>query len=259
MMDYIDLFSNKYPHCVYGYNEYPIDTETKIINWYPLDTEEKFIYNLNHNYEKLLENNWIDKKINYCINKYGFRSTMFNKSSDALFFGCSNSFGIGLPEDYIWTTMIKNELNISGYNLSVPGGSMDSIFRLSNYWIEKLKPKFIFILEPDPSRKEYILKNELFHLVPKPPKNEKDTASKNLREIYESQIVSDSEVKINYIKNRLSIESLCKYRHIKLISLSSFEHFYTFNGKMLARDLLHLGRDYHVNITQKFIEKFNEQ
>jgi hypothetical protein len=136
---------------------------------------------------------------------------------------------------------------------------MDSIFRLSNYWIEKLKPKFIFILEPDPSRKEYILKNELFHLVPKPPKNEKDTASKNLREIYESQIVSDSEVKINYIKNRLSIESLCKYRHIKLISLSSFEHFYTFNGKMLARDLLHLGRDYHVNITQKFIEKFNEQ
>lgn len=240
----------KYPKCVSSYNAIP----SKVEKWFPLDTEKLFNYNLKNRYDELKLNGWLDKEITYTINEEGFRTEELKEPKDSLFFGCSNTFGIGLQEKNIWPSIVKEELKITGYNLGVPGGSNDTIFRLANYWIPIIKPKYVFALTPDEARKEYILKNKIIQMCSNlNPKSSED--EKVLRKFYEDQIVSDWESEINYQKNILAIERLCEKNNCKFVNISIYD-FYNVPIKDLARDLQHKGENFQKFIANKFIEKF---
>lgn len=89
---------------------------------------------------------WIANPFNYTINKYGFRCGSFDNLSAGkklMTLGCSHSFGIGMPEHAIWPRLLADRLNFDLYNLSVPGGSADSAYRMIKIWFYKIQPDLV--------------------------------------------------------------------------------------------------------------------
>jgi hypothetical protein len=95
----------------------------------------------------------------YRLNKNFYRTNNFKKNIDGqsiLFSGCSFTFGVGLPENLIWTSMLADKLNIDKenmFNIGVGGASIHSTIKDIMLFIRKYgKPKKIFILFPEVSR-----------------------------------------------------------------------------------------------------------
>ena len=63
--------------------------------------------------------------ITYKYNNYGYRSEDFikNKPADLLTLGCSHTFGVGLPIEKTWPSLLSQDLNITMHNLGVSGDS----------------------------------------------------------------------------------------------------------------------------------------
>lgn len=89
--------------------------------------------------------------IEYNINSYGFRSKEFsqNDGQRALALGCSQTFGFGLQEEYTWSQILSNKLNIDIDNLAQGGDStMGQIRKCFAYFKMFGHPKAIFCLFP---------------------------------------------------------------------------------------------------------------
>ena len=110
----------------------------------------------------------------YILNRDGFRSQHFENFNqedyNVLTAGCSFTFGVGLPKDYIWNDMMINHIGkkekVENYDISYPGHSIYLIIKNVFSFIEKYgKPNKIFILFPDMHRSLfYSYKNENFNL-----------------------------------------------------------------------------------------------
>lgn len=94
----------------------------------------------------------------YKINKDGFRSNSFsnfdpNKES-ILFAGCSISFGEGLPEHLMWSSIVADKHNIDNFfNVSTGGGSIRLIVKNIITFIKKVgRPNTIYVVFPNFAR-----------------------------------------------------------------------------------------------------------
>jgi hypothetical protein len=88
-----------------------------------------------------LPNRWIpsdieatyDKYNQYTLNSYNCRGPEFATDVDFIFAGCSQTFGIGVPDDGVWPEFVSKALSGSYVNLSMLGAGMewitDSIYR----------------------------------------------------------------------------------------------------------------------------------
>lgn len=99
----------------------------------------------------------------YTLNNKYFRSQPFenfNKENiNILYAGCSFTFGMGIPDEFLWTTLLSNKIQSTQYK---PVESFNLGFRaFSNYLIVKNimsfirnygKPDFLFVLFPDCAR-----------------------------------------------------------------------------------------------------------
>jgi hypothetical protein len=124
---------------------------------------EHLTYSEKHD-QKLLK----DNRIEYRLNNYSHRSEDFNPidntKKNILFAGCSSTFGIGLPENYIWTKNIYNEIKLenkgSFQSLTFPGGGADRVVSNIFKYCKKFgNPDYIFISFADYTR-EIIFKEE---------------------------------------------------------------------------------------------------
>jgi len=99
----------------------------------------------------------------YRINKNSFRSDHFNilnnENLNILVAGCSYTFGEGLPEEYIWPTLLKNKIQknsnkkVQMYNLGFMGNSHINIISLvKSFIVEYGKPDYLFVCFPDFTR-----------------------------------------------------------------------------------------------------------
>lgn len=126
------------------------------------DTEERYELQGNKKYSKT--------DITYHNNIHGFRLPkeryVYDKSKPEIAcFGCSQTYGAGLPWEETWPAflneMLDNKFTIKNYG--VCGASIDMVIRLVyNYIFQKNKPQFICCLLPDLYRKE-LYEND-FHL-----------------------------------------------------------------------------------------------
>lgn len=90
-----------------------------------------------------------DVKHKYNINSFGYRSSEFD-NQPLVFAGCSQTFGVGVPEEMIWGNQLANKLNEKCINISTPGASVQWIVqRLFSYFANYEKPKYLFCLFPD--------------------------------------------------------------------------------------------------------------
>lgn len=93
--------------------------------------------------------------IKYNLNSYGFRCDELQSDIPSIcFLGCSMTFGIGVRKEDSFSYKLAKELGLKEYNLGVPGGSLDSAFRLYNEWQPIIKSKITVCCIPPGNRFE---------------------------------------------------------------------------------------------------------
>jgi hypothetical protein len=95
----------------------------------------------------------LDPKQSYRANTYGYRSDEFSSGVSLLAAGCSFTFGIGVPEDAIWSNVLSKKLGLSVANISRPGASVPWIVETVFTYFEKFgHPEYLLCLFPDETR-----------------------------------------------------------------------------------------------------------
>lgn len=212
--------------------------------WYPYDDEETYQKNLVTHKDDLIRLGWLDRKITYKFNSVGHRSDEFQDNS-IIFLGCSITFGIGLPLEYIYPTIVSNALSLPCSNLSVSGSSNDTAFRLAEYWLPKLKPKIVIIMSPDKSRLE---------LLGKEITNFRVNAHSMNNLFYQRWLMDEENARLNQSKNILAVKSICTELGIKFLPFT-VEQDFCFIESDLARDLSHPGRLSHIKTARKILSR----
>lgn len=147
--------------------------------WKTADTYERFIKNKADNTKTDITYN--EYEIVYRYNSHGFRCPDFGPQEvgefkgypTMLIGGCSVTEGIGLPENHIWHSFLRNlllqhtSLPIANFNTGKGGKSIDAITRYIYFTIEhtELQPDMVYLLLPPIMRQEVIVCNERYEPV----------------------------------------------------------------------------------------------
>lgn len=207
------------------------------IDWLPMDTKQLYKHNLKQNAQELSP--WIDNPFTYKFNSKGFRCKEFDAEDNVVFLGCSYTIGIGLPIQHTWPTLVAHELDLACYNLGLGGGSWDSIYRIGSYWIEKLNPKFVFILEPPSIRYEVI------------PYGNVSIHEHHVFEntLWENLFRYEQNYKLNKQKNVTALKTF----HNNMYIIDNDRDWFMNNHVDTARDLVHPGIQTNQRLKEKVL------
>ena len=96
------------------------------------------------------DHSFINNNIEYNVNKKNYRSPDFHKDTDILFAGCSLTWGAGIPEENIWSSIVAKDLNLSHASLALSGDSVyGQVKRIFAYFKEFGHPKYVYALFPE--------------------------------------------------------------------------------------------------------------
>lgn len=113
-------------------------------------------------------NDWHDKHFKYDINHLGFRFKELPTEVDIAVFGCSFTFGIGLPEKYLWHHILSDILNLKSLNFGVPGTSAITAIELFLIVSKHINIKKAIFLMPSHNRlqiaKRHPITNEVNYI-----------------------------------------------------------------------------------------------
>lgn len=175
-------------------------------NYHLLSFEKRPASNMQASINPKKEYN-IPWKYSYQYNSFGFRSPEFHEDTNIVALGCSHTFGVGVPKDFIWTSFVSEITGINDViNLGVPGASVPLCVRLlSTYINEYGSPKIVLCNFPDFHR------YEVFDDIGRAQMG--SSASANYEDFSKTNIFS-------YIQNLQAInflEAMCKANKIKLV------------------------------------------
>jgi hypothetical protein len=104
--------------------------------------------NRGHEYE--IDGDYLEhKNVSYKINSNGYRGEDIDGVSDLMTLGCSFTFGVGLPEEKVWPSLLAEKMGMSLVNLASPGDSaMGQIRKAFDYFSIHGHPKVIVCLFP---------------------------------------------------------------------------------------------------------------
>ena len=131
-----------------------IKHKNSTVRWLPSDTEERYKKHIaNKETKQLLElNGWLDREITYSFNEYGYRCDSFNLPCEALFTGCSQTIGVAMPLDMLWSSRIAKHLDVPYHNIACGGADWQHVAQRLFYWLPQLKPKVVILKEPPTGR-----------------------------------------------------------------------------------------------------------
>ena len=227
--------------------------------------------------EKKNKSLWPHNDFNYQISSLGFRASTYLKDSDIGAFGCSFTFGQGLPDDSLWPSLLSKSNGMTSYNFGQPATSIKSICDLFSIVTNVVQIKHAVFLLPPYQRLQISAKNkqtrniDLISLIP----NYTSTLASNYdldgREIYKSlpdeellKIFKDSVYLIEFIAETKGIKTyysswdqetykVLTYMNNKLMLLPEWTSKVTHDGvveyidKDLARDMHHPGIKHHTH------------
>lgn len=228
------LFLNDTPPYQYNYVR-----RGQTLHWNGTDTLELYKKNLQNNptHEWLHKFGWIDSTIEYSYNIHGYRCKEFDSSPCALALGCSFTEGVGLHLEQTWPHILASKLDLTVWNLGVGGASIDTVFRVLEHYIDRLNPKFIFLLIPPKERFEYCDIRDLFSIIQPGRLGQHDSFAKEwLTQPFNSIY--------NTKKTMMAIEHMCAKSNVPLFSFPSQGVI----QRDLARDLMHPGELYQKHI-----------
>jgi hypothetical protein len=135
--------------------KYFSDVETILSSSIFLDDrflEEASSIEIEKNYVTPELHNYGDEVNKYLLNSYGHRSIEF-KNVPLITAGCSMTFGVGVPYDGIWSTILSDKLKMNHVNLAIPGWSIEAIVdNLFKYFYKYGNPEKLAVLFPDYNR-----------------------------------------------------------------------------------------------------------
>lgn len=141
----------------------------------------------------------------YDLNEFGFRCGEL-KQSALLSVGCSICFGVGVAECDRTSALLAKEMGLDDINLSFPSKGIEYCYRILNWAVPKLKPKFVFLQSPQPHRRE--------HLLPDSSTLDFIVNAKYFDSIYTSvydsyiNLMNDEQINLHYYNTVTSIEHL---------------------------------------------------
>ena len=245
-----------------------------IFNFYPSDTEKLFKKN-----RKKLGKDWFwhnGPKITYNINNDGFRMNKdfkdVNFDNYFLSIGCSFAFGIGMPHEELYTTLIAEEINTDAVLLANPGNGMDTFFHNFFAWMENYGsklPKFIILSHAPLDRKTFYVENG----------NTSMQTSQMMQRLRKRSFLEYLKYEIDeivdYRLKHIAIKKYCQSVNIPLIEFTCFPDsaeklnldllfFREDNDKLpLARDWnwpgVHPGYSYQNKVYNYVLEKINNE
>ena len=235
----------------------------RVFKWSGTDTLALFEKNSKDpkTYELLKMHGWLDPEcITYCYNKHGYRDEEFDNRPAGIALGCSYTEGVGVPEHTTWGNVLGRMLGMHVWNLGVGGGSLDTVFRLLEYWLPKLTPKFVAICIPSVPRMEVFRGKNPQGIDG--PLNIGPWPNSDVRydQFYRDWIVSDANMIMLRRKNLLAIQQLCNRANIPLVMKHDDLMIGIFardtgiknaNETRLARDLSHPGVQNHDYFAQQ--------
>lgn len=128
----------------------------QVLKWFQGDSEE--------HYREFGNRSYGPDDVEYRFNSYGYRSREIDPSSPSLkvmYVGCSFTFGTGLPEHEVWTTVttehLKNRLGreVETHNFGLPGFGSDTFSMIVAQVLPILKPDLLVVLFSDQSRRTH--------------------------------------------------------------------------------------------------------
>lgn len=212
-----------------------------VLEWQGLDFDETYVKNLADPQQRaLLEQwGWIDRKFDYRINSWGFRSerefdTVTGPSLITM--GCSFTFGTGLPVESIWPTLVSERLDLELINLGTPGHGLE----LNTQWLlsqgHTIKdPRAIAILMPPSGRVTWV--EEI---------NDKIIGNTFLMsQLQYPKIMNNVAINahMHYVRSIQTIQLWAQSRGIPVHVFAGFDGLPNTFG--LARDLRHNGEPWH--------------
>lgn len=205
----------------------------------PLPEDRVIGYKYDYNPEDPLINDWVN--LSYRINSHGFRGEEMptaSKKRSVLCLGGENTFGIGMPEGKLWTTLVGQTLKVRAYNLGMIQGNVQSAFRVLMYWLPKIKPAHVFLLTPA-NGYEYITEADI-----------KRTPT-SIIPTTEDHWVIQREMGLRAIK------SLCEQFNTPLTidDGQSDDYFSLYPEHDLSRDLNYFGQKRHIHIAMSMLKK----
>ena len=244
-MNYQDLFSQQPWHSEIQYAGQQFD-------WSPqgLDTLDNFKKHQRQkeNRKHLEANGWLTHPgFKYRYNNFGFRGDDFTEAGLPMAFGASDVFGIGLPEDQIWISRFSEISGQKIYNLGVPGGSCDTVYRLMTYWVDRILPKFVLVFWPPIFRYEVSKDNHTWEQM------NIHTCVDDYNKNYFSNFINSS---VNSEKNLVAVCAICDRYNIPLYKLSSDHDMLYDHG---ARDTYHPSKQAHEDLAKKFFELYQQK
>ena len=234
------------------------------LDWFPTDTQELYEKNLQDPGRRgLLEQyGWIASDIKYQHNSHGFRTAEFDSRENFITVGCSHTYGVGMPQQQTWPELLSGMMDLTVYNLAVAGGSADTCYRVIKHYVQQLQPKFVAMLQPEPSRQEIFLQGQPWIHMPNTPDVHKFNRSQWLKHWH-----SDSSNALTAAqKNIDAIFGVCKKHNIDFylfessyVSGHGTNNFWRAVGPSLARDLQHPGREFHSRLATEFLTKISNK
>lgn len=84
-------------------------------------------YNIN---DEKYSDQWTHGNFGYSMNEYGFRFEEMPKKCELAAFGCSYTFGLGLPTHMLFHQIVAEKLGITCHNFGVAGSSIKTVVDL---------------------------------------------------------------------------------------------------------------------------------
>ena len=210
------------------------------------------------------------KDVEYIDNKYGFRSDPFTEEEcreSITFLGCSNTYGVGNYKEKTWPSLLSNEMNLKEINLAVPGGSLDSAFRVYNSWQPILKSKITCLLLPPGARGELLKDKSTMDGSENrnPSDNWQTIGSWSFDDNYQKLVngvsdtmligfLSETMQEVRYDRNIKAIKYVVQETDSTLYIIDPHEHI-KYTDYPFSRDGAHRGEEWHRAVANLFIEE----
>ena len=243
--------------------------------WAGTDTYNAF----HHNKYKDGMQYWIDNPFGYRVNKQEFRTNIdFDKHHGdvSIALGCSNTFGLGMPEEWIWPTLMVEHVNHPVVNLGIAGSGVDHAYLALHHVIDKLNIINVFHFHQRFGRRlmiNYYSSNDKYLA----PLSFQDKDHRVYEDRYWKNVMVD-EGMIDFEHKRAvdAIAGMCYSRGIKYynFNIQPFKKYFVRDnydvhainksnlkqvkhleeGDILARDLIHPSKMQQQSIAQRFID-----
>ena len=188
----------------------------KTVHWDTSDNQERYLKNIQspEAYKRLKDLGFLNTQIDYHYNSYGFRTAEFDRTFDAVCFGCSFTMGTGISSRDTWPEQLAAMTGLTVANLGHAGSSNDTAFRFADHYLKFLKPKYAVWLQTDRQRIELIdSANAVTINILSTDKTNPCAGDYFIK----GWFGSDENQQLNLRKNTLAFQRICESLNIKHI------------------------------------------